>query len=119
LSGAALGFSVSLLSEQRHYIGFVQSMVFHADLVFHMLSMGAGVWFAINRVRDFDLTAKVAREREIDPKKPTLKQMRSTLRAWGRLTRRLYRAQAVCFGIGAVFFVLAGLMRYAEVLYRK
>jgi len=54
LSGAALGFSVSLLGKETSYLGFLQSVAFQTHVFAQLISIGAGVAFSINRVRDFD-----------------------------------------------------------------
>src|SRR5437867_793515 len=72
LSGAGLAFAVSLLASQHTYIGCLRSFLFHIHAIAQLFSIGAGVLFSINRVRDFDLTAKIARLREEDPNAPNV-----------------------------------------------
>jgi hypothetical protein len=117
LSGGALAFSVALLDKQSGYVGCARSLVFHVDIGCHLLSMACGVIFSLNRVRDFDLTAQIARQREANPTASRLKEMRRTVRNWGRITRRLYIAQRLLFLIGALAFLVTALLRYASVLY--
>jgi len=117
LSGAALGFSVSLLPSNSAYIGCTASALFHICAVAHLLSIGCGVAFSINRVRDFDLTAQIARKRELTPNQPSLKIMRETVRRWGRITRRLYAVQGILFVVGAIAFAAFSVFRYLPVLY--
>lgn len=117
LSGAALGFSVSLLASQSGYIGFWHSLAFHIHCVAQLLSVAAGIAFSINRVRDFDLTAQIARQRELNAAAPALKTMRATVRRWGRMTKRLYVIQSVGFVLGAMAFIAFALLRYGSVLY--
>lgn len=117
LSGAALGFSVSLLPTGTVYIGYVASALFHINAATHLLSIGCGISFSLNRVRDFDLTAQIARKREINPKQSSLKEMRNTVRRWGRITKRLYFWQGLLFVVGAVAFTGFAVLRFAHVLY--
>ena len=117
LSGAALGFSVSLLPSGSEYIGCAASALFHMCAVAHLFSIGCGVAYSINRVRDFDLTAQIARKRELTPNQQSLKKMRETVRRWGRISRRLYVAQGVLFVVGAVAFAAFSVVRYLPVLY--
>lgn len=117
LSGAALGFSVSLLPESQTYIGCAASVFFHLCVAMHLASITCGVAFSINRVRDFDLTAQIARKRELTPNQPSLKKMRETVRHWGRISRRLYMWQAILFAVGALTFVAFAAIRYNPVLY--
>jgi hypothetical protein len=117
LSGATLAFSVSQLTGKPTYIGFWQSLAFHTTAITHLFSMTMGVLFSLNRIRDFDLTAMIARVRESEPKAPRLKNMRNTVRRWGRITRGLFLAQALSFVLGMTFFVWFVLTRYRCFLY--
>ena len=117
LSGAALGFSVSMLSGQQTYMGKAQSVVFHLHSIVQLGSMAAGIAFSLNRVRDFDLTSQIARLREKTPGSPSLASKRDKVRRLGRMTRRLYYAQAISFGVGALAFMAFALLRFGNVLY--
>ena len=57
-----------------------RALTFHLTAITHLFSMTMGVAFSLNRIGDFDLTAKIARVRESEPKAPRLKSMRSTVR---------------------------------------
>jgi hypothetical protein len=90
LSGATLAFTVVQVTGKSMYIGFEQSLTFHLTAITHLISMTLGVAFSLNRIRDFDLTATIARVRESEPRAPGLRNMRNTVRRWGRITRRLF-----------------------------
>lgn len=117
LSGGALAYSASLLVEVQCYVGYMQSLIFHVHGATQLISLGAGVAFSLNRVRDFDMTASIARTREADPKDASLLGMCAKVRRWGRITRRLYLTQGISFVAGAIAFVFFVLLRFAEVLY--
>jgi hypothetical protein len=117
LSAGALAFTASLLDNSTTFIGCVQSVLFHLHGAAQICSIGAGVFFSLNRVRDFDLTAQVARKREKDRLDPALPTMRSNLRKWGRITRRLYFLQGISFVVGAVLFLWFVLLRHSASLY--
>jgi hypothetical protein len=117
LSGAALGFSVNLLPVDGEYVGVAASVLFHVNAAAHLLSIGCGVAFSLNRVRDFDLTSQIARKRETSPKQPSLGVMREKVRRWGRITKRLFFWQGVLFVSGALAFAVFAGVRYATVLY--
>src|SRR5205823_3759537 len=97
LSGAALAFSVSLLSSRQTYIGSLETTLFHLHATIQLGSIVAAVAFSINRTRDFGLTARIAHLRERNPDEPNLGLMRNKVRRRGRLTRRLYRSQLILF----------------------
>lgn len=117
LSSAVLAFAVAQLTGKFAYIGFWQSLLFHLTAVFHLVSIASGVAFSLNRVRDFDLTAQVARTREYEPRAPRLRTMRQLVRRWGRITRQLFVTQVTSFVLGMAFFVGFVLARYRDVLY--
>lgn len=116
LAGGAIAFVAHLLSQATEYVGFLASVTYVLAFVLHALSIGAGLAFTLNRVRDFDLTAQVARKRESDPKYLGLKKMRLQLRRWGRLTRRLYAMQVILFGLGMAAFIAVTAIRYRGIL---
>jgi hypothetical protein len=117
LSGAALGFAVSLLPKDAEFIGRIASALFHLCVLTHLLSIACGVAFSINRVRDFDLTAKISRDRATAGNQSSLKMMRQQARRLGRLSRRMFGWQAILFVVGAVAFVAFALSRFMPVLY--
>ena len=117
LSAGALAFTASLLGNSTTFIGCFQSVLFHLHGAMQICSIGTGVFFSLNRVRDFDLTAQVARKREKNRLDPVLPTMRSNLRKWGRITRRLYFWQGTSFVVGAVLFLWFVLLRHSASLY--
>lgn len=117
LSAGALAFTASLLAEAKGFIGCYESILFHLHGVVQVISIGTGVLFSLNRVRDFDLTAQVARKRERDANGQSLSTLRKTLRRWGRLTRRLYFVQGLSFLIGVILFLWFVLLSHSELLY--
>ena len=117
LSGAALGFSVSLLGKQTTYMGLLSSIAFQVHVIAQLASIGAAVAFSINRVRDFDLTSTIARVRKKNPSAPSLGAMSDRVKKFGRITRRLYRIQIVAFIIGALAFLAFVIAHYHHLLY--
>jgi hypothetical protein len=117
LAGGAVAFTGGMLAQAKGYVGNLESLVYKADLILNALSITAGLAFTLNRVRDFDLTSQVARQRERDPKHASLKAMRATTRKWGRMTRRLYRWQVILFWMGMVAFIVLLFLQYRGVLF--
>jgi hypothetical protein len=117
LAGAALGFSVSQLEKETQYIGCHMSLLFSIQAVAQLVSIAAGVLFSLNRVRDFDLTAQIARARELNPGSNRLGLMRKTVRKFGRITRKLYFLQVLAFIVGAICFVGFEFIKYEKILY--
>jgi|SRR5882724_6177298 len=117
LAAGALAFSVKLLSEAHSFVGCAASIAYQAALLLNAFSISAGLSFTLNRVRDFDLTAHIARQRERDPRYMGLKAMRSEVRRWGRMTKRLYECQVVSFWLGMIAFLIVVFLHYQGVLY--
>jgi hypothetical protein len=117
LSGGALAFSASLLKDAGIYVGYYTSAFFHIHGALQLLAMGAGVWFTVNRSRDFSLTAEIARRRTRNPKDPSLSPLRTECRRLGVISRRLMFAQGILFLSAAAFFIFFILVKYSATLY--
>ena len=104
LATGLLAFESTLLLERK----FTAPCAFG----FGLLAVGllsASVWFAlwcaVNRLSDFRLTAKIAREREKGA--TDLEEKREKSRLLGEITWRLLNAQLWLFGLGATAGVVA------------
>lgn len=116
-SGGALAFSVSLIDPHGAYIGCLESWIFHVQAFFHVGALTSAAAYTLNRVRDFDLTARTAREREKNQAAATLKAYRANSRRLGRISKRLYAAQTILFGLGVLTFLLFVLLHFRKALY--
>lgn len=117
-SGVILGYSITLLPSDMTYIGFSFSLFFQLNALLHILSLICGVLFTFNRVRDFDLTAQVARKREQDKNDSSLKELRAKVKKFGGITRRLYAGQVILFSIGSIIFIVLLILIYSPALYQ-
>lgn len=63
-------------------------------------SIAFAVWCAMNRLKDFRLTARIARRRECGDGE--LDELRATTRRLGEMTWKLWKTQVVLFAIGVV-----------------
>lgn len=117
LSGGALGYSASLVDEVASYIGYHASVLFHLHGGLQLLAMLLGVWFAVNRSRDFALTAQIARIRSKNPRSPALGPLRDKVRSLGATSRRLLFWQGVLFLAAAALFVALVLVKNSNALY--
>ena len=116
LSGGALAFSASLISDEKYFIGLWPTLTFHGVALLQTLSIAAGVFFTINRVRDYGVTTQIARIRRKE-QLDSLPALRSEQRRLGRITRGLYSAQASLFLAGTLFFIAFCLTRLSPALY--
>lgn len=117
LSGAVVAFCVTQLAGTVTYIGAWQSLLFHLSAGLQLVSMAAGIAFSLNRVRDFDLTSKIARTRTNEPSAPRLQRMRQKVRQLGQITRSLFMIQSLSFTVGAIVFLVFVMARHSHVLY--
>jgi len=117
LSGGALAYSASLIDGATGYIGYNASVLFHIHGALQLLAMFTGVWFAVNRSRDFSLTAKIARIRSKDPRSRELSPLRKKVRSLGAVSRRLLYCQGLLFLSAAAFFIAFVLVKNCNSLY--
>jgi hypothetical protein len=100
LSTGLLAFQASLLMDGR-----VSSSVFKtfavASVISLLASIGLAVWCATNRLKDFRLTAQIARRRKTG--NGELEGMRAETKRLGRVTWRLWRLQIWLFVAGVAF----------------
>lgn len=74
-----------------------------------VLSIGLALWCSINRLRDFRLTAQIARRRHPGEQVPT--EDRSETKILGERSWLLFWWQLTLFGLGATISAIALLMR--------
>lgn len=117
ISAAALGFLIALVSDAVEYIGIWSSIFFHLTTLALLASVASAVLFTLNRVGDFDLTAKIAREREKNLKSNQLAGLRVRSKKLGLITKKLYAAQIVSFLLGILFLLVFVVIEFNEVLY--
>jgi hypothetical protein len=98
LATGLLAFESALLLDAR----FLSQAAFWfaiAAVVFLFTSVGLALWCAINRLRDFRLTAQIARRRQEG--RLSLQESREEGRSLGKFTWGLFWFQAGLFGVGA------------------
>ena len=118
LSGGALAFSASLISDKDLFIGYWQSFAFHGVALSQTFSIGAAVLLAVNRVRDYGITTRIARVNRSEDR-ASLPALRALQGAFGARRRLLYYWQSALFLIGAISFILFCLLQLSPVLYAQ
>lgn len=115
VSNLVLGLSTGLLALLVSGLTSLQTastcllLVGTAAVIFLAASVALAVWCAINRLRDFRATAKIARSRwKEEPVNPA---DRSDTRAVGQLSWRLFWWQLVLFGFGSAGAAIAVISR--------
>jgi hypothetical protein len=107
LSVAALGYELALLLnmnlgrlEWKKYLLVLSTLSL-------TLSVAAGLWCVINRLRDFRATAQTARRRQDGASEAELQPLRSLTRSLGQRTWLLFWWQISAFGAGILLLVIA------------
>ena len=85
------------------------SVIGTVSLIFLSASVGIAVWCAINRLRDFRATAKIARARS--KSQPVQPEARLETKVMGELSWRLFWWQLVLFAFGAAAVAIAVIAR--------
>lgn len=110
-SNLVLGLATGLLAFQStllldHKLAVPCSFVFGVlSLAFLGGSVGFALWCAINRLRDFRLTAQIAHRRSNGEN--DLNSEREEAKSLGKTTWHLFRAQIWALGIGVVAEVIS------------
>lgn len=112
LTVATLGFGVTLLRDQQFSLGPQAKYLFSGGLLALLLSVIAGLWCVVNRLRDFRLTARIARSREENAADGRLPMMRDTAAKLGRCTWKLFWWQVALFASGVVLMIVSIALVY-------
>jgi hypothetical protein len=107
LSVAALGYELALLLDEKVPRLDKHNCLLVLSISSFTLSIGAGIWCVINRLRDFRATAQTARRREQGASELELQPLRSLTDSLGKRTWLLFWWQIGAFGIGILLLVLA------------
>lgn len=109
---ATLGFGVTLLRDQQFSLSARARYALVVSLLGLLLSVIAGLWCVVNRLRDFRLTALIARLREENAADTRLSVMRDTAANLGRCTWKLFWWQAILFAGGVVLMISSIALAY-------
>ena len=85
------------------------SVIGTVSLIFLGSSISIAIWCAINRLRDFQFTTKIARARSRD--KPISSESRLATKVMGKLSWNLFWCQLVLFAFGAAGVSVAVIAR--------
>lgn len=106
LSVAALGFETTLVLNNSFSRAGWQTRLFSLSASFLVISIALGLWCVITRLRDFRITAKIARKREDGASKVELLPLRISSRRFGEQTWQLFWGQIVTFGLGLLLLLV-------------
>jgi len=107
LAVAAIGFELSLmLKDDFQSLGW-QNCLFSISLLSLILSVALGLFCIVNRLRDFRITAKVARKREDGVSELELQPLRTIASTLGERTWLLFWWVISTFGLGVLLLCIS------------
>lgn len=116
LSGGAVGFSASILNPQS-YVGFWMSVAFQAHAAFQFLSVAAGVFFIICRLRNNDVITEIAAAKRDGMPPGDIERLEARSRTLSAHTRTAIYAQIVLISIAGMAFFWLMLLHFRHALY--
>lgn len=122
---AALGFSLSLLTDNTFNPSGYGKVFFDLSLLSLLLSISCGIWCVINRLADFRNTRGIALTREEmesentpdDQINSALAERRAESKNKGKRTWKLLRVQLIAFGVGTGCLSIAFAITYRAKLF--
>ena len=118
LAVASLGFSFGLLRGTDFTLFCWSKCFFVLSMFVQLISVFAGIFCSINRLRDFRKTTKVARMTEQgEGSQRDRDKLREETDRLGHWTWTLFYSQMWTFLVGEVLLVFALLMRYRAELF--
>ncbi len=106
LSVAGIGYESSLFIKSELERAGWQNCLLSASLLALVVSVAAGLWCTISRLRDFRVTAEVARQRENGTTPDDLQRLREKADQLGQFSWTLLWCQLWSFAIGILLLVV-------------
>lgn len=116
LSTGSIGFSVNLLNWEKFSLSCSSKPFFDIGGAILFLSTGFSIWATINRLRDFRLTAKIARDRDKGVSEEEINKLRSESDKLGACTWKLFRWQISLFFIGFLLIAISVVIVFHDKL---
>ena len=109
-SVAALGFQITTMLGREINYGYYGEKTYVDAALLSLIFLGAsvllGIPLVLNRLKDFRLTAKIARQRKYPSPTDTIAADRDLSEKLGRKTWCLFQWQLGTFGIGVVMTIV-------------
>ena len=115
LSIALIGYVFDFIEPSNIIFNCTQKFFFWIGVLLNIISVAIGIFVAINRLEDFRLTAKIARNREKN-KRETIETDRNEVKIIGNKTWNGFVWQIVTFGISFLCFSITILIEYWDKL---
>ncbi|AOE48767.1 hypothetical protein [Kangiella sediminilitoris] len=107
LAVAAIGFELSLMLKDNFQSSGWQNCLFSISLFSLIISVALGLFCIVNRLRDFRITAKVARKREDGASELELQPLRIIANTLGERAWLLFWWVISSFGIGLLLLCIS------------
>jgi hypothetical protein len=121
-AGASLGFALLFVKDQAFRPGFWSKLAIDSSIALLEGSLLLGVWCAITRLRDFRMTAAIARDRsDIQQNEEQIGRRVTERRAesekLGRWTWGLFYSQILAFACGVFLLIVTFAIAYCSKLF--
>jgi hypothetical protein len=117
LSTASLGFAISLLTNKDFEPSLWGKRFFLLTIATFLISTGLGVWCVINRLVDFRVSRKIAKQREKNASDEELSSIRLKSKSYGDRTWTLFWWQIGVFAFAVLSFIACVLTVYQQKLF--
>ena len=111
LSVAIIGYVFDFIKPSNIIFNSTQKFLFWVGVLLILISVLVGIFVTINRLNDFRLTAKIARNRANDNRE-TINSDRNKVKIIGKQTWNGFVWQIVTFGVSFLCFSIVILIEY-------
>ena len=108
-----IGYSINFIQNEKIILISVQKVFFWIGGILLLSSITLGILTSINRLRDFKLTAKIARKRE-SKQLEDIEENREKSKELGIVTWSLLISQIITFGIGFILTLITVIIEYFD-----
>ena len=115
LSIALIGYVFNFIEPSNIIFNCTQKFFFWVGILLNIISVAIGIFVAINRLEDFRLTAKIARNREKNIRE-NIQADRNETKIIGKKTWNRFVWQIATFGISFLCFSIVILIEYWDKL---
>ena len=111
LATGLLAFETQLAFDDKVSLIAIEKYAATASIILVFLSLAIGCFVALNRLRSFHFTAKIARKRETD-KREGIEKLRTDVQDLDKNTWKFLKCQTISFALGGLLLLTVTLIRY-------
>lgn len=110
LSTGLLAFQLNLVFSNEAISQIKGGLIFLCSILFVLISLGVGLLTAWNRLKDFRITEKIARNKQ-KGESGDIEDLRKQSDKLGKKTWILLKLQMAFFGVGALLLLILAIIR--------